>query len=525
MNILFVSAENGALEGGKVGGIGDVVAELPPALAELGNQITVLTPSHGFLHKWNPDNRLLHRVGFLFRGYEYQADLFEIFPENKSAGVRHLAIEHPLLASFDPFSGQPRIYTDDPPENPFATDADRFALFCAAASSAVIKGMLGNIDRMHLHDWHAALIAYLRQYSRHCYELKRIPTIFSIHNLGIQGIRPLRGHPSSLEAWFPETTCDWETVADPRWPDCMNPMAVGIRLSDKVHTVSPSYALEIQKPGRKPEFYGGEGLDADLRRAGEQGRLEGILNGCSYDDSRRKKCPGFSEMVSIFREDVLTWAGIKSSVDTAQFIAYARLLELENRAGMPGIILCSVGRAVEQKMLLLRSAGSDGKSGLEALLDSLGEKGCFILLGSGDSVYEDFLSRMSSRRNNFIFLNGYSDRAARALYSAGDLFLMPSSYEPCGISQMLAMREGQPCVVNRVGGLRDTVKHRANGFSFEGKNLGEQVDAFINTVAEAVRLKLSGSPEWDRIRRNAAESRFTWSRTAQQYMDKLYFPT
>ncbi len=524
MNILFISAENGVLKGGKVGGIGDVVAELPPALAKLNGQVTVLTPSHGFLHKLNSENRLVSPVTFFFRGYMHQADLFEIFPENHYDGVRHMVIDHPWLAAFDSLSEQPRIYTDDPPEMPFATDANRFALFCAAASSAVVKGMLGEVDRIHLHDWHAALVAFLRQFSSQYNSLRSIPTIFSIHNLGIQGVRPLRGDLSSLEAWFPEMNYDWATVADPRWHDCINPMAVGIRMSDMVHTVSPSYALEIQKPSRKPVFYGGEGLDADLRQAKEEGRLEGILNGCVYDDSYPKNRSTFLEMVRLFKAEVLKWAGMKKNVDAANFIAYARLLEFENRAEAPDIVLSFVGRVVEQKMLVLMSAGSNGKPCMETLLDVLGDKGCLILLGSGDPVYETFLSRMSSGRKNLIFMNGYSDHSARALYSGGDLFLMPSSYEPCGISQMLAMREGQPCVVNRVGGLKDTVEHGKNGFSFEGKTLEEQVDAFVSTVKEAVSLKMAGSPQWKRICRNAAESRFTWHRTAKQYLGKLYCP-
>ncbi len=524
MNILYISAENGALKGGKVGGIGDVIAELPPALAKLGCQITILTPSHGFLHQMNPENTSLNRIDFFFRGEAQQADLLEIFPENRCANVRHMVIDHPWLAGFESSSEQPKIYTDDPPEMPFATDANRFALFCAASASVIVKKMIGTIDFIHLHDWHAALVAFLRQFSFYYNALKSIPTIFSIHNLGLQGVRPLRGHLSSLEAWFPETNYDWAKIADPRWHDCINPMATGIRLCDKVHTVSPSYAMEIQQPSRKPEFYGGEGLDADLRQANEQGRLEGILNGCVYEGSGKRNRCTFSEMIILFKTEVLRWAGMKKDMDPAHFITYARLLEFGNQAKAPGIVLSFVGRAVEQKTLLFMSAGSDGKSGLEAILDALGDKGCFFLLGSGDPVFETFLSQISSCHENMVFMKGYSDRCARALYSGADLFLMPSSYEPCGISQMLAMREGQPCVVNRVGGLKDTVENGKNGFSFEGKTLKEQVDAMVKTVTGAVHIKLTDAVKWNRICSNAANSRFTWDQAAKQYINKLYGP-
>ncbi len=523
MNILFVSAENGTLKGGKVGGVGDVLEYLPPALAELGNQVIVLTPSHGFLHRLNSETRPLESFAFLFRGYEHRAQLHEIFPKKNHVGVRHMVVDHPLLTSPDPFTGQPRIYTDDP-QTPFATDANRFALFCAAVSETIVTGLIGPFDRIHLHDWHTALIAFLRQFSPNFYALKSIPTVYTIHNLGIQGVRPLRGHSSSLESWFPNTAYDWEKVADPRRPDCINIMAVGIRLSDMVHTVSPSYASEIQEPSRQPEFYGGEGLESDLKQASAQGRLAGILNGCDYDEFNENPVRNYFEILSMFKSAVLEWTGMKGNLDTAHFISYARLLEMEKRRKAPGIIMTFVGRVVDQKLLLFSSVGSDGKPGLETVLESLGDKGCLFLLGSGDPSYETDLIRLSSRYENMIFLNGYSDSCARALYSIGNLFLMPSSYEPCGISQLLAMREGQPCVVHRVGGLKDTVEHRKNGFSFGGNTLEDQVDNFVKTVIDAISLKLSGSLEWESIRRNAAATRFTWRQTAQQYMDILYRP-
>ena len=522
MNILFVSAENGTLKGGKVGGIGDVVEKLPPALANLGNQVTILTPSHGFLHQFNPEKHLLGNITFPFRGYDHEGQLYEIFPENRCVGVRHLLLDHGMLASRDPSTGQPRIYTDDPEDMPFATDANRFALFCSAVSETIISGLTGPFDLIHLHDWHAALIAFLRQFSTHFKALKSIPVIYTIHNLGIQGIRPLRGHSSSLESWFPHTDYQWEKTADPRWHDCVNPMAVGIRLSDKIHTVSPSYALEIQEPSRKPEFYGGEGLETDLKQASHQGRLTGILNGCDYDEFQSVSKVDYLDVLSIFKREVIKWAGTKMRTDAAHFISYVRLLEMEKRWKAPEMILSCVGRVVEQKLLLFTAFGSNGKPGLESILESLGSKGCLIILGTGDFEYETFLTRLSSLYENLIFLKGYSDPCARVLYSTGDLFLMPSSYEPCGISQLLAMREGQPCVVHRVGGLKDTVEHGRNGFSFEGDTVREQVDKFVETTTHAIALKMSDSEDWKRICQNAAATRFSWRQTAEKIMDSLY---
>jgi starch synthase len=520
MKILFVSAENGAIKGAKVGGIGDVVDRLPPALASLGNQVVVLTPSHGFLHHLNP-NTPLENFTFMFRGYEHEAQLYELCPQKNQTGVQHMVVDHPLLASPDPFTGQHRIYTDDP-ETPFENDANRFALFCAAASQAIIMGLIGSFEIIHLHDWHAALILFLRRFSPNFTALRSIHTVYTIHNLVIQGIRPLRGHFSSLEAWFPGVAYDWEKVSDPRWHDCVNAMAVGIRLSDMVHTVSPSYALEIQKNSRIPEFYGGEGLESDLRKANSQNRLAGILNGCDYDEFRKNPALDYVKVLSLFKAEVLKWAGMKKNLDVAHFIAHARLHEMEKHKKQPDIIMGFVGRVVEQKMLLFSSSGSEGKQGLKAILELLGTKGCIFILGTGDPSYEADLIRLSSQHENLVFLHGYSDECARVLYSIGDLFLMPSSYEPCGISQLLAMREGQPCVVHQVGGLKDTVEHGKNGFSFKGKTLENQVDNFVHTVRNAIHLKQADSEEWEVICRNAAATRFTWQQTAQQYMDILY---
>jgi len=138
----------------------------------------------------------------------------------------------------------------------------------------------------------------------------------------------------------------------------------------------------------------------------------------------------------------------------------------ETPVDSPQHIITSIGRLTEQKVRLYTSELEDGGNTLDHLLATLGERGIFILIGSGDPEYEAFFTRMAARHNNFLFLNHYAERLSRQLYASGDLFVMPSSFEPCGISQMLAMREGQPCLVHAVGGLKDTVSHGSNGFTF-----------------------------------------------------------
>ena len=521
MHILFVAAENGALDGGKIGGIGDVIRHVPPALATHNCRVTVVTPSHGFLHRLNGAVKV-HSISFLFRGYPHTADIYEVSTEAKQPAVTQLVIHHPALGAYDSSAGKFNVYTDDPPDRPFFTDAARFALFGAAVSATVRGRLLDEIDCIHLHDWHAAFVALLRAFHPDYAELKKIRLIYTIHNLALQGVRPLRGNESSLEAWFPELNYDWSVVADPRWPDCFNAMAIGIRLADAVHTVSPSYAAEIQNPSQKPVFYGGEGLESDLIQAARDGRLAGILNGCDYPAESAVKRRQFPEMLDLFRNTALRWIGAWDTVPTSQFMAYARSFELGRRFSKPSIMLTSVSRIVDQKVLLLRESGSDGKSGLQGIIEALGKNGCYLLLGNGDRGYEKFLTEMSARFDNFLFINGFSEQCADALYTGGNLFLMPSSFEPCGLSQMLAMRSGQPCLVHEVGGLKDTVQAGRNGFAFKGDSLKSQVDNLVETTSKAVALKMNQPAKWRQICEAAAAVRYRWADSAAQYIEKLY---
>ncbi|HSM89680.1 MAG TPA: glycosyltransferase, partial [Desulfobacterales bacterium] len=185
-------------------------------------------------------------------------------------------------------------------------------------------------------------------------------------------------------------------------------------------------------------------------------------------------------------------------------------------------VLTAVTRVVEQKLLLLKAPATNGSPALHALLEGLGPRGIFLLLGTGDAGYEQFLIETGVRFRNFIFLNGYSDEAARALYANGDLFVMPSSFEPCGISQMLAMRDGQPCVVHRTGGLKDTVAHGVNGFCFEGGTVAEQAGHFVSVCLQAMELRQAQPERWQGIRRNASAARFSWDDSAAAYLAQLY---
>ncbi|MGA6927613.1 MAG: glycogen/starch synthase [Desulfosarcina sp.] len=520
MNILFVASENGALPGGQAGGIGDVIRDLPPALAARGCNVTVMVPSHGFLHRTAGAARI-GECRFLFRGEPQPAALYAVGPGPGANRVSQVVVDHPALQTGGSSGGPMPIYIHDPPERPFYSDANRFALFCAAVASAISNGLIESPDVVHLHDWHAALVALLARFDPAAAAVGRPRIVFSIHNLAYQGIRPLRGSRSSLEAWFPHLPYDWASVADPRWPDCINPMAVGIRAADRVHTVSPTYAEEIRRPSRAPRFYGGEGLESDLARVHQEGRLVGILNGCTYPPPAVERS-SYHWLLDLIRAETLRWSGDTESVSTAQFLAFARGIDSRLRGQDPDVLLTGVGRVTEQKALMLMQPGSDGIPGLHAILEGIGPRGRLLWLGTGDSRFERFLTVTSARCDRFIFINGFSEGCARALYASGDLFLMPSSFEPCGLSQLLAMRHGQPCVVHAVGGLKDTVRDGVNGFAFDGVTIEAQVDGFVAATLDAVALKRGDSDAWRRICDNARKTRFTWAMTAQRTIDDLY---
>jgi starch synthase len=215
------------------------------------------------------------------------------------------------------------------------------------------------------------------------------------------------------------------------------------------------------------------------------------------------------------------WVDDKLWIKGALFKALHRLNGWTSRTRKPPVVVASVGRRTAQKVRLLALPDAYGRPALDVMLDQL-DNGIMIILGSGDEHYERFLLDVMQRHENFLFLNGFSESMADIVYRYCDLFLMPSSFEPCGISQMLAMRAGTPCLVHKVGGLADTVTHMHNGFCFEGEGLQEQVDAMLNAFADALQVRNARLPLWTSISRNAAATRFGWEAVVKEYEEKLY---
>jgi starch synthase len=504
MRIWLVAAENDALPGGKVGGVGDVVRDLPVALAGLGLNVSVITPSYGLFHRL-PGSRLYRKVRVKFARRSYVARIYNVPVADSTVG--QFVIEHPLLSP----EGPGQIYVSDPPGNPFAVDSAKFAFFNAAIA-AWVNSSESPPDVLHLNDWHTGLIPALQQFGPADAQLRRVRTVFTIHNLAYQGVRPFRDHPSSLESWFPDLLQHEDVLKDPKYDMCVNFMVSAIRLADAINTVSPNYAMEIQRPGDPSTgFSGGEGLEAELAGAFSEGRLSGIINGCMYPE-HPDPAPGWDGLLQLIagRPEIMN-----ASVPARKWIE-------DRRASRPRNLLLSIGRVVDQKVPLFLEPVAGHASALEAILSALGPETLFIMLGSGEALLEDRFAEIARSCDNFLYLRGYVDSLSDPLYSEADLFLMPSSFEPCGISQMLAMRAGQPCVVHAVGGLKDTVIDRVTGFVFDGNTQAEQASRFVNCVLRAIAIREQDPSQWKKICSNAASQRFSWPVAARSYVETLY---
>jgi starch synthase len=233
-------------------------------------------------------------------------------------------------------NGPGQIYFSDAPERPYATDANKFAFLCAAVADWLLEAeSLPDAihlhdwslpDAIHLHDWHAAFFCLLRDFSPRHEKLRAVRTVFTIHNLSYQGTRPLRDDESSLETWFPNLNYDLESVQDLSARNCINPMAMAIRLADKISTVSPTYAKEICLPSdAATSFVGGEGLESLLVDAANDGRLTGVLNGCYYDQPPTGL--DWPALLSAMRTQVTTWLDADPENPTHQ-LAAKRLLNV-----------------------------------------------------------------------------------------------------------------------------------------------------------------------------------------------------
>ena len=309
-------------------------------------------------------------------------------------------------------------------------------------------------------------------------------------------------------------------VVDPRWPDCINLMRTGIQLADKVSTVSPTYAIEIQMADDPDTSrHGGEGLHEDLIQRAVQGELIGILNGCAYP----KKIPGKKMAVSTLlrtaKTVILRLAAQEKYVRSAHLVALKKITALNERRQQ--VLVTNVSRLTEQKTGLLQQAVNN-KPVLHHILENMGKSGILIMLGNGDANIESFLVETSANFENLLFISGFDEGFSHHLFRSGQLFLMPSTFEPCGTTQMFAMRAGQPSLVHQVGGLFDTVSDGVNGWAFTGNSQEEHAINALVRFNDAFSAARDATDEYQALSANATRTRFSWQSAAQTYISEIY---
>ncbi|MEM9000022.1 MAG: glycogen/starch synthase [Bacteroidota bacterium] len=507
-NFLFAAAENDGLANCKAGGMGDVVRDVPRQISEKGDKVHIIVPSYSRLHQHGV---LKTTLNFSLRGIGYTAELYEVAPKKGFPNIYHYVLHHPEIEP----GGIAHIYHDDP-EEPFYTDFVKYVIFCTGVAEAIKRGVFGHLDIVHLHDWHSSLLLYLREYHPEYTVLKHTRFVYSIHNLAIQGIRPFENNYSSVQNWFPQIPMDRRRLMDYRYQDCINLMAVGIRLADAVHTVSPSYKKDVMLPSSPPEFIGGEGLEEDLKQADDEGRLFGILNGCNY------KNINVEPKGQLYRNTVkalFRWLQEESKKYKADFLAHTGEKIMEYVDEKPKFIASSVARLTEQKFYFFKKSP---EAFIEILKKLEKVDGIFMLLGTGAPEYEELFRKISYENKNFIFTNGQSESLIDSIYLESDLYFMPSLFEPCGISQMLSMRNGNPCLVHHTGGLIDTVNHMKTGFGFAGASYDEKIKNMLAVFDEALDIFANDKPLWKKIQANAKKARFTWKKSVDAYYQDLY---
>ncbi len=453
----------------KTGGLADVVGALPPALAALGHDVTVVVPAHRAALK-DP-------VPGKPRGHVRALGYTAAFSELTDRGVRVVFLDCPALYV------RPALYSlagQDYPDNPV-----RFAFFARAALAAIAK--LGGAEVIHAHDWQAALAPLLlRHDGKTRFAMPAARTVLTIHNLAYQGAFA----PWALEACgLPRRLFTMEVL---EYYGGVNFLKGGLVSADTITTVSPTYAREILSP------QSGCGMDGVL--AGRGDAVSGILNGLDVDEWDPSRDAHLERPY-----------GVDGAAEGKRTARDALANELGLSAGRRPL-LGMVSRLAEQK-------GSDL---VATTLDEIVAKGFdVVVLGSGERRYEEALrAGQAAHPGRVVAVVRFDERLAHRIYAASDLFLMPSRYEPCGLGQMIAMRYGALPVVTRTGGLADTVVDADDGGG-TGFVLAELTPTALMTALARARKVLSSARRLEAMRRNAMTRDFSWGASAREYV-RLY---
>lgn len=477
MQIVFASAECAPFV--KTGGLGDVAGSLPAALVRAGAEVIVMVPKYATIKD----------------EYKAQMEHFSDFYvslgwRNEYCGLEKLERDGVTYMFID----NERYFARDYPYG-FFDDGERFAFFSKAITESLQHLPAGfECDILHCNDWQTALApVFLREFYQGLPLYDRVKTVFSIHNVAFQGqfsdtvMEDILG-VAHIPAAASQLRCDACSI---------NYMLGALRYADAITTVSPTYASEIQTP----EF--GEGLDGVLRERSYA--LQGILNGidvAGFDPATDKRIA----------------ANYTVEDRSGKAVCKAKLQEelgLEVRDDRPLMVM--VTRLTRQK----------GMDLVMYALDRILAGGVQVaVLGTGDRDYEDGLRYFQDKYPGTMAARIEFDPAlSQRMYAAADMFLMPSKFEPCGLSQIIAMRYGTLPIVRETGGLKDTVQPyneftgEGTGFSFSNFNGDEMGDA----VFRAARLFWDNRDAWNQLVTQAMSQDFSWTRSADKYLDLYFF--
>ena len=466
MKVCFIAAEAAPFV--KVGGLGDVIGSLPKSLRELGVDARVILPLYSSIDR--------ERFGLKYKAYQFvdlgwRHSYCGIF-ETEVDGVPCYFVDNEQYFNRDSIYGQ-------------IDDGERFAFFSKAALE-ILPALDFKPDVVNVNDWHTALsVIYLDVLkSREAEFYKDMKSVLSIHNIEFQG----KFNPYEMGNLFGLENKYFDALI---YNGDLNLLKGAIQLADRVNTVSETYAREILDP------YFSYGLDKILNV--EQGKLRGILNGIDVDKFNPKTDP----MIPVNYD-------LKTFEDKVQNkLAFQKEMDLEVNADIP--LIGMVTRLTHQKGIDLI---------LQASEDILRTGAQLVILGTGDAHYESALRSLEHYRHDRVrSILLFSNEMSAKIYSASDLFLMPSKTEPCGLSQLISMRYGTVPVVHRVGGLRDTVIPftgvEGNGFTFESFQAGDMMDA----IYRAVTCFYQSPDEWKQIIKNNLQKDVSWEQSAKKYLD------
>ena len=468
MRILYVTGE--AFPFCKTGGLADVAGSLPPALAKNGDQVAVILPLYGQIGQLWRQQMTFRRYIYVDLGWRHQyCGLFSL----ESRGVTWYFVDN------EHYFARPRLYGE-------FDDGERFAFF----SKAVID-LMPSLDWMpdvlHCNDWQTALVPiYLKDVATRWPEVRRIRTVFTIHNIEYQGR-------------FGNDTVDQLFGLDRGWYDDgtlqmdgdVNLMKGAMLMADAVTTVSPTYAAQLHDPAYA------EGMASVVDMVGW--KLHGVVNGIDTD-----------------------------SYDPAADLALPHHYDAEYMAGKAACKAAlqeELGLACEPDTPLIamvtRLVGHKGLDLVQEAMDGIMATGCqFVVLGTGEWRYEDFFRQKAWQYGGRLSAQlAYSEALSRRIYAAADLFLMPSRSEPCGLSQMIAMRYGAVPIVRSTGGLADTVRscqvgqEDGTGYLFGDYDAG----AMLDVIGQATGLYRGDRKGFDTVRRRGMTSDFSWGRSAAAY--------